>query len=196
VDDAVKSERRAAGLAGSRGSILLEVMLATLLIGILVVPLATAFAGAVDQARVLRDRLAEQPAAEGASQPAASWEWGLRVIAAWWRPGPVLHIRVSEAPSHALAATHVGLWADGCLIAEQSIASDQNGVAAVTDDMQLGPDEWAGLVEGELVMRVRATGGVWGPPWRLAVPARAEGPRRSDRSFRWHHRSGRRSASS
>jgi hypothetical protein len=36
---------------------------------------------------------------------------------------------------------------------------------------------WAGLTQGELVIRARAANGPWGPPWRLAVPgARGETP--------------------
>ncbi len=98
---------------GSEGSILLEVMMATLLIGLLVVPLATSFAGMVGEARTVRQRAEGDPAGPAASQSAEAWEWGPRVIAGWWRPGPVLHLRMSGAAGASSAEAEVGLWAEG-----------------------------------------------------------------------------------
>jgi hypothetical protein len=166
----VSRPRRSAFTRGSRGSILLEVVLAALLVGVLVVPLATAFAGTVGEARAVRQRAEEDRAREAVGPTGEGWEWGPRVISAWWRPGPVLHVRVSGGADQGSTDTQVGLWADGWLIAEQVIPADQPGDALATSDLQMGPELWTGLAESELLIRLRTAGGAWGPPWRLAVP--------------------------
>jgi hypothetical protein len=155
---------------GSAGSILLEVVVATLLIGLLVVPLATSFAGMVGEARTVRQRAEGDPAGRAASQSAEGWEWGPRVIAGWWRPGPVLHLRVSRIPGETSTEAEVGLWAEGWLVGQEAITGSADTGFAATNDLQLGPELWTGLADSELVVRVRRPGGMWGPPWRLAVP--------------------------
>ncbi len=155
---------------GAAGSILLEVMMATLLVSLLVVPLATSFAGMVGEARTVRQRAEGDPAGPAASQSAEAWEWGPRVIAGWWRPGPVLHLRVSGAAGANSADAEVGLWAEGWLVGQEAIIWSAETGAAANNDLQLGPELWTGLAERELVIRARTAGGVWGPPWRLAVP--------------------------
>jgi hypothetical protein len=43
--------------------------------------------------------------------------------------------------------------------------------ASSAGELQVGAQTWTDLAGRELVMRVRAADGVWGPPWRLAVAA-------------------------
>jgi hypothetical protein len=149
---------------------MLEVLVATLLVGLLVVPLATALAGTVGEARNIRQRVGANPATPTASEASEGWEWGPQVIAASWRPGPLLQLRFTGAAGGTPEDAEVGLWADGWLIAEQAIPPSAPGEPAATSDTQLGPEVWTGLAGGELVVRVRMGGGVWGPPWHLAVP--------------------------
>lgn len=162
---------------GSAGSILLEVMVATLLVGLLVVPLATSFAGMVGEARAVRQRAEGDPAEHAASQSAEGWEWGSRVIAGWWRPGPVLHLTMSGAAGEISASAEVGLWADGWLLAQEAVVLSGESGPPATNELQMGPELLTGLADRELVVRVRTVGGAWGPPWRLAVPEPGAGTR-------------------
>jgi len=162
--------RTSLAFGGSGGSILLEVLVAALLVGLLAAPLATALAGMVGEARSLRQRVGGGQAGDAASQAAEGWEWGSRVIAGWWRPGPALHVRLSGAAGEGSTATEVGLWADGWLVADEVIPPSAQSGPPATDDVQMGPELWTELADSELVVRVRTPGGAWGPPWRLAVP--------------------------
>jgi hypothetical protein len=161
------------------GSILLEVVFATLLVGLLVVPLATAFSGSVHQARDVQERAAADRNSR-AEACADAWEWGAMVTDAWWRPGPVLHVRLSQKSNLGSGAAQLGLWVDGCLVAREDITLDGAMRTAPTapassGDLQFGPELWAGLADCELVARLRIDDGAWGPPWRLAVPAAGAG---------------------
>lgn len=155
---------------GCGGSILIEVVVATLLVGVLVAPLASSFARTVGDARRVRQGVEGEASTGSGSGRSEGWEWGSRVTAAWWRPGPVLHVRVSGTAGQALTDAQVGLWADGWLVAEEAITINQTGVSAMANDVQIGPEFWTGMAESELVIRARVTGGAWGPPWRLAIP--------------------------
>jgi hypothetical protein len=160
------------------GSVLLEVVVASLLIGMLVVPLATAFGGAVGQTRGARVQAAAVGADGRGLAAAGSWEWGPRVIAGWWRPGPILHLKLSsEAVEGAEAGRRVGLWVDGWLKEELSVeAGSSSDAVGGPEEVRIGPDPWTGLSGGELTVRVRTADGTWGPPWRLAVPGPAADP--------------------
>ena len=155
-------------IADGAGSILLEVMLAAVLVGLVVVPLATAFAGEVEQSRLVRQQ-ASAAGQDVGSEASGAWEWGPRVTAAWWRPGPVLHVRISGPTDRSAAASYVGLWADGWLVEQTLVPADGDGGATVAGELQVPAPTWSGLVDREVVIRVRAADGVWGPPWRLAV---------------------------
>jgi hypothetical protein len=157
------------------GSILLEVVLATLLVAILVVPLASAFASALDGTRDVRYRAGETPVVGTGGEAADSWEWGPRVLSAWWRPGPVLHIRLSGSERQGSTRLRLGLWADGWLLVEKDVTIDGPSGTASAEDLQIGPESWTGMAESELVLRVRDLEGVWGPPWRLFIPGAGGG---------------------
>jgi phosphate/sulfate permease len=101
-------------LADTCGSVLLEVVLATLLVGILVVPLATALGGAVAQTRAARLQIAGAGAQNPSLNESTGWEWGPRVIAGWWRPGPILHVKVAGGVGDAIpTSTWAFGWTDG-----------------------------------------------------------------------------------
>jgi hypothetical protein len=163
------------GLGSAGGSILLEVVLATVLVGLIVAPLASALAGTVDEARAVRQRAAADGRTGPSTGASGNWEWGPRVVAAWWRPGPVLHVRVSgDTGEYSPGVRSFGLWADGWLIAEETVdPSEAANGTAVMGETGIGPTLWTGLADNELVIRARAAGGAWGPPWRLAVPPAA-----------------------
>ena len=162
--------RRRTSSGGGAGSILLEVVLAAVLVGLIVVPLASAFAGTVERARAARQSAGAESGANGA-EGSEAWEWGPRVIAAWWHPGPALHVRISGVADGNVATAYVGLWADGWLVDEMAVPGDDAGAAPSAGELQVGAQTWTDLAGRELVIRVRAADGVWGPPWRLAVAA-------------------------
>jgi hypothetical protein len=144
---------------GRRGSILIEVVVAAALVGLIVVPLAGSLSAAVDRARAERARVDSGP------DTSSAWEWGRRVVAAWWTPGPALHVRVS-----ADGAAGVGLWVDGWLVDEVDVATGA-GAGAGAGEVTVDAGTWSGLSGRELVVRARDEAGAWGPPWRLAVAA-------------------------
>ena len=157
--------------AGCGGSILLEVLVATLLVGLVVVPLATAFSGAVGQSRLVRQAAgaAIQNGADGTkSKIAGAWEWGPSVVAAWWSPGPALHVRLSGAGGDEAAATILGVWVDGMLV-EERMARGDTVTTSADGETDVEAATWSSLEGRELVVRARREGGVWGPPWRLEV---------------------------
>jgi hypothetical protein len=171
----VKRRRFFSDMDNAAGSVLLEVVLATVLVGILVVPLATSFAGAVEQTRANRMQ-ATAVGPEGQNVDAASgWEWGPRIIGGWWRPGPVLHLKVvGGVAGSAETALMLGLWVDGWPKGEWPVdAGGTSGEVGGLDETLIGPAPWTGLAGGELTIRARTGDGPWGPPWRLAVPGPA-----------------------
>jgi hypothetical protein len=151
------------------------VVIATLLVGLLVGPLATAFAGTVGTARSVRERAARF--GEGATVvDTGAWEWGARVTSAWWRPGPVLHLRLAGAGDTGNTQVQLGMWADGWLVAEQSVTpgpASAEGTGGAAAEVQFGPGLWSGLTEQDLMIRARIGDGPWGPPWRLVIPGPA-----------------------
>lgn len=161
-------------LAGGAGFVILEVLVAVVLVGLVVASLGAAFAASVEQARTAR-RLAGAESEAAGSDARTAWEWGPRVIGAWWRPGPVLHVRISAVADGSEALSHVGLWADGWLIEEKIVGSDGVDEAGATGEVQVDTQTWSGLTDHELMIRVREGDGVWGPPWRLAVAGPAGG---------------------
>ena len=159
---------------GDSGYILVEVVVAAVMIGLMLASLGAAFAGAVEQARTMRSLVGTGTEAAG-SDAGAAWEWGPRVVAAWWTPGPALHARISGTPDASGKARYVGVWVDGWLVRESLVAGDGAEGAAVTAELVVPTQTWSGLVGRELVIRARNADGPWGPPWRLAVAGPAGG---------------------
>jgi hypothetical protein len=133
--------------------------MAIVLVGTLVVPLATGIQLATNRAEGLRDR-SEALYADGSTVDGSeAWTWGATVESATWEAGPVLRVDVRQDTG---AAGAVGLWVDGWHLGEWE--TDSSGTIAV------GPAEWSGRTGSELVIRARGGGGCWGPPWRSFVP--------------------------
>lgn len=152
------------GRRGARGAILLEVVVATVLVALLVLPLAEGLRSAVERARSGRDGAGElSNQVSDRSKGGDPWSWGPRVVDGWWRPGPVLHLRVAQAAGDGdpMPLT-LGIWADGWLIGERP--------AGATAALEVDQPVWEGKEAGELLVRLRATEGAWGPPWRTQVP--------------------------
>jgi hypothetical protein len=148
-----------AAVRGREGSILIEVVIAVVLLAILVAPLAggiTVAAARADAVRQQAGRIADGVSADDAL---LTWGWGTKVARAWWIPGPTLCVR--SAPRGDQAA-RIGVWVDGWFLREDSL--DEDGL------VRLGPATWLTRAGGELVLRARTPGGVWGPPWRSIVP--------------------------
>jgi hypothetical protein len=165
----VNGVTRAVAAGTSTGSILIEVVVAVALLGFLLMPLAGTALSATDRAHGLR----EQAVGVGADLPSEgtleAWDWGTRAMAAWWRPGPTLHVKTrgkDEQRSTGGPAVVVGLWVDGWFLGERS--ADAEGA------VEVGPEVLSASVSRELVVRVRRPGTSWGPPWRSLVPG-AEG---------------------
>jgi hypothetical protein len=149
------------------------VVVAAALVGLIVGPLAGSFSAAVQQARAEREGAVE-PGGEGGdieADPGAAWQWGTRVVAAWWRPGPELHVRVSGPEAASEERSAIGLWVDGWLVEQISLPDAPGGSGEVT----VGAATWTDLADRELVVRGRTGEGVWGPPWRLAIPTGSAG---------------------
>ena len=154
---------RDAFLRRGEGSILIEVVVAVVLLAILVVPLAGGMLSAASRADAVRqhaDRVADDRPRE---RTLAAWTWGSEVRGAWWRPGPTLYVDTRLSGDQIPT---VGLWVDGWFLGE--VEPDAEGLVRV------GPAIWSTPAGGELVIRARTSGGVWGPPRRFLVPG-AEG---------------------
>ena len=153
--------RRGEYMAAPRqqGFILIEVMVATVLLTTLLGALAAATQTAWDGALSFRDRAASLSKSSSDELSSAAWEWGERVEAAHWRAGPELNVIAGAGGSRQVM---VGVWAAGWLLGEWGV--DSQGL------LRLGVAVWQGNAGEELVIRARADGGVWGPPWRTVVP--------------------------
>jgi hypothetical protein len=160
------ADRRA---RGGSGSILLEVLVGVILIGLVVGPLAVALSGLVGQARTTRT--GDDAAVQRRIAAGGEGEWGPRVIDGWWRPGPVLHLKTCIETGGRGAAV-VGVWVDGWMVGMARLESVGGGSTAAADTV-LDGGIWAERGGCEVVVRVGSEEGPWGPPWRSAVPDEA-----------------------
>ena len=155
------------------GFLLVEVVVAVALLALLVAPLAGALQSAVDRARGVRDQPASPlspfsgevslPALEDEAPPA--WRWGAQVLSAKWGPGPTLGLLCTgNGVGGAAAGTslRVGIWLNGWFQGEET--------ATEGSVLHIAREDWGARVGSELVVRVRAQDGVWGPPWRTVLP--------------------------
>ena len=140
------------------GIVLLEVMVALALVSLLVMPLATAVDGAVSRADTVRQRASEVVERTAGPDASKAWDWGPVVVDVKWHPGPVMDVRIGQAGGGDVL---VGLWIDGWSLGERSVDE--------TWSLRIGAVELGGLAGAEVVLRVRATEGRWGPPWRSVV---------------------------
>ncbi len=157
-------------LAGDGGYLLLEVLVAVILVGIVVGPLATSLAGQLSRARDAQSTSSVAGRSQ-AAQSVSEEDWGPRVVDAWWRPGPVLHVRTSETTG-GNGIARLGVWVDGWLVAE--VVADPAGLGGAGGsgqaEISVQPSVFSAHAGGALVIRVRSGAGPWGPPWRTEVP--------------------------
>jgi type II secretory pathway pseudopilin PulG len=141
------------------GMILIEVIVAIILLGSLVVPLAGGILSAAGRADGVRQQAARVAGAVLDGDTLRAGMWGSEVARAWWRLGPTLLVRPER--SGDVVAT-VGLWVDGWFLGEESLDGDRA--------LRLDAPTWSPYAGSELVLRVRTRDGAWGPPWRSLVP--------------------------
>jgi len=155
-----KHKQRAASVAPfQRGSVLIEVMVAVVLIAVLLVPLANGMSSAIGRAGSLWDLAEEVGAGDNASRSGEAWQWGPAPTSVSWSPGPVLSVDVGQGGAEGRS---VGIWVDGWFLGERY--PDENGI------VRLVRSELKGSIGAELVVRTRTADGGWGPPWRSLVP--------------------------
>jgi len=147
-------------IAGDRGSVLVEVLAAMVLLTVLIVPLATGMTSAANGAGRVRDQAGGLADGTAESATVAGWDWGLSVSSLQWESGPAARIKVDKPGG---AETIVGLWLDGWFRGESTPGVD--GVLEVPVTI------WSGLAGCEVTVRVREPESDWGPPWRSMVPA-------------------------
>jgi hypothetical protein len=143
----------------NQGSVLVEVLVALVLLGLLIVPLASGLESAVGRTDALRTKSQKVSDAFSNVDGAESWDWGPAVWSAQWRSGPTLGLKI-VAPSGSDPV--IGVWVDGWFLGERS--PDAGGSVC------LQASELSDLSGRELVVRVREEESVWGPPWRSLVP--------------------------
>jgi len=144
----------------SDGWVLVEVLVAVMLLGFLVVPLAAGVQSATGRADGVRSQAARVSDLSWDLDSGDAWEWGATVSSAWWQPGPSLYIQLQKRNGQDHIA---GLWLNGWFQGE--VEPDDNGTVRVE------APGWYGSAGEELVVRVRTATGTWGAPWRLVVPA-------------------------
>lgn len=143
----------------STGFVLVEVMVATFLAVLLVVPLASSMQNLVTMARDLRSDAVDLTKQHAEGGRSAAWTWGPRVASAVWSFGPELEIALTSLEE---ATGIIGVWAEGWKVGEW----EQKGESQLT----LSSAVWSELGGRELLIRAREPQGPWGPPWRTIVP--------------------------
>ena len=143
----------------SRGWVMLEVMVAVLVAGVLLGPLADAVLSGLNQSVRVREQAEDLSAASLRAASMGDWTWGWAVVSAQWFPGPALE--VIPYRFDASVAPFVGLWIDGWFCGEWE--ADPSGFVS------LPSATWSGREGREAVVRARAAEGSWGPPWRSLV---------------------------
>jgi hypothetical protein len=161
------------GAGRERGMILLEVLVAVVLIGLVVGPLAAALSGVIGQSRAVREAGAGEAASRRAGTKGLEG-WGPRLTEASWRPGPMLRVATDLAGGVAGPEATVGIWVDGWAVGEVPVCAEGEPGAA-SGEVIVPASVWSGRAGGEVVLRVRTGAGSWGPPWRSAVPGQDGG---------------------
>ena len=143
---------------------LFETIVALLLLGLCLLPLAALVDGLSASVRRMEEGLSSDDRSQEDMQ--RRWDWGPRVVGAEWRPNGALEVQAVGGAGQVSAA--VGLWMDGWFRLE--VAVDSGGRAVFT------AGDFAHVAEGaEVIIRVREERGAWGPPWRNSVGTETEG---------------------
>jgi hypothetical protein len=157
----MKDEHRCLEVArqSATGFVLVEVMVAVVIFGIVLVPLAAGLQRAMDAGSALRGKAGGLCEGVPVDAGAEAWAWGPMVESAGWKQGPELQIGVRAGSSVGLT---VGMWIGGWLLGEWPVPGDRQ--------LKVATSAWAEATGEELVIRVREPDGRWGPPWRCIVP--------------------------
>lgn len=148
--------------SGTRGWVLLELLIALCLFGLAVAPLWTLLASQRETA-VRIARTASDGSAGGEPDPdSLAWTWGApQVRAGRWEAGATLAVRAegSKEPAPIL----LGVWLDGSFMGETE--SDSGEWTQLDTGLRppLPP-------RGQVVVRARIAAGPWGVPWRTEAP--------------------------
>ncbi len=142
-----------------RGSVLIEVMVAIVILGVFLGGLCTAVQRAQGAVADLRARAGVLSPVSLEASVAEAWQWGCLVEGAEWLSGPQMVIRPGEG---CWQDCRVGVWCDGWSLGEWSVSAG--------DVLELAGAVWAGMTGQEVVIRLREVDGPWGPPWRTVVP--------------------------
>lgn len=143
----------------ARASILVEVLVAIVILGVFLGGLSGVFLRSMDAAVKLRGGaggLATSLLSDGAAD---AWTWGPMVDGISWDAGPVLGVSPGVG---CLGEIEVGIWADGWLLGEWTVH--------VPEELVLTSSTWEGAIGSEVVVRARKGDGGWGAPWRTVVP--------------------------
>jgi type II secretory pathway pseudopilin PulG len=153
--------RRSGGICGgpASGSILVELLVAIMLLGLAIGPLAAGVQTARQRAAEVRRGGENLSVATGAADESGAWTWGPRIATAQWLPGQTLALSVD--PEVARKGS-VGLWVNGWFLRE-FIPETDGGLVIKGRVLRLD-------YGAELTVRVRVTNTAWGPPWRSLVP--------------------------
>jgi hypothetical protein len=138
---------------------MLEVAVAVLVAGLLLGSLTGALLAGVDRSAAAREQLGGMGVDPGDDISAYAWTWGPCLVSSAWRPGPELGLTLRDP--RGTAALAVGLWIEGWFQGEWE--ADQSGSVVISNAA------WSGREGCEAVVRLRAAGAAWGPPWRTLV---------------------------
>jgi prepilin-type N-terminal cleavage/methylation domain-containing protein len=150
----------------TRGSTLIEVLVALVVLAIVLVPLAQTL---LDLAfKAARYETSHASARElQAPGPRIGWTWGWRPGAVSWEPGPRLRVDVLGPGTNEVR--EIGVWVDGLMLPPASVRPGERLAIGL-------PTEWGVRAGAEVVVRGRATDAGWGAPWRTIVPGDVVAP--------------------
>ncbi len=153
--------------SGTRGWVLLELLVALCLFGLAVAPLWGMLASQRDAAAQVA-RAASDDAGGDQSADGLAWTWEApQVRAGRWEAGGALTVRADgpKTPSGIL----LGVWLDGSFMGE----TEADAGAWMPLEAGLRPPLGS---RGQVLVRARVPAGPWGVPWRTEGPGAPAAP--------------------
>jgi hypothetical protein len=148
--------------SGSRGWVLLELLVALCLFGLAVAPLWAMLASQREAAIQLARAAADEDTAGEQEPEGLAWTWGApQVRAVEWEAGGSPRAR-ADGPNSP-AGILLGVWVDGAFIGETEAESGGWTSLEVGLRRSLPAD-------AQVVVRARIPEGPWGVPWRTEAP--------------------------
>lgn len=153
---------------GTRGWVLLELLIGLCLFGLAVAPLWTMLASQHEVAVQIARTASDEAAAGDQGPEGLVWTWGApQVRAGGWKSDGTLTVR-TDGPRGSERIL-LGVWLDG----------------SFTGETETHSGNWAALETGlpspllsraQVVVRARIPAGPWGVPWRTEVPGSPSTP--------------------